>query len=192
MNEILIRKATLSDVANMHRLINHYAERRVLLARPLSELYERVRDFFVLFINNGNNREDVPQDCGEGDGFCGVCGLGICWDDLAEIRSLAVWESCNRRGFGSMLVKKCLLEARQLGIKKIFTLTYVPAFFEKLGFKKVDKSSLPQKIWGDCLRCPQFPNCDEVALALELDSEPARCLTGDDLTPNQGRMTCSV
>jgi len=170
MSDIIIRKAMLSDVANMHKLINHYAERRILLARPLSELYERVRDFFVLFVNRGPDGNEVPQVRGENDGFCGVCGLGICWDDLAEIRSLAVWESCNRRGFGAMLVEKCLMEAGELGIKKVFTLTYVPAFFERLGFRRVDKSSLPQKIWGDCLRCPQFPNCDEVALALELDS----------------------
>lgn len=166
MNGTLLRKATIGDVADMHRLINHYAEKRLLLARSLSELYERLRDFFVL-VSQGEGQGASPGGCREE--LIGVCGLGICWEDLAEIRSLAVWESYRGRGFGSVLVNRCLEEARELGIRRVFTLTYAPYFFEKLGFKRVDKATLPQKVWGDCLRCPQFPNCDELALALDLE-----------------------
>jgi amino-acid N-acetyltransferase len=167
MSTTLLRKATIGDVADMHRLINHYAEKRLLLARSLSELYERLRDFFVL-VTRPEEQVDGSSPGGCQHELIGVCGLGICWEDLAEIRSLAVWESYRGRGFGSVLVNRCLEEAKELGISRVFTLTYAPYFFEKLGFRRVDKSTLPQKVWGDCLRCPQFPNCDELALVLDL------------------------
>jgi len=97
-----------------------------------------------------------------------VCGLRVYWEDLAEIKSLAVSEDQQDRGFGSKLVRACLQEARSLGIRKVFALTYVPDFFMRLGFKEVDRSIFPQKIWADCLKCPKFPDCDEVALAIDL------------------------
>ena len=98
----------------------------------------------------------------------GVCGLGICWEDLAEIKSLAVSKDLRRKGYGKELVETCLNEARVLGLRKVFTLTYIPEFFVKLGFQEVEKQTLPHKIWADCLKCPKFPNCDEVALVTHL------------------------
>ncbi len=121
----------------------------------MSELYDHLRDYFILDSEPGHN-------------FQGVCGLGICWEDLAEIKGLAVAEEARGRGFGARLVEACLEEARVLGLKKVFTLTYVPQFFEKLGFEEVKKSNLPHKIWMDCMKCPKFPDCDETALMIEL------------------------
>jgi amino-acid N-acetyltransferase len=193
MSPIIIRKAKIRDVVEIHRLINHYAEKRLLLPRSLSELYERLRDFFVLVASPSQHAEASSGDLSTDEYICGVCGLGICWDDLAEIRSLAVWESYRDKGFGSRLVDECLSEARQLGLKKVFTLTYAPYFFEKLGFIRVDKSSLPQKIWGDCLRCPQFPNCDEIALVLDLHETASIENKTDNIQfPKEGRTACSA
>lgn len=151
-----LRKARISDITDIHRMINHYADKGLLLPRPLGELYEHLRDYSVLVHNAGD------------DSFVGVCGLGICWDDLAEIKALAVSEDYQGRGAGAMLVKSCIEEARGIGLKRLFTLTYVPDFFLKLGFDKVDKAELPHKVWADCLKCPKFPLCDETALLLSL------------------------
>lgn len=151
-----IRKAVISDVRGIHQILNYYADKNLLLARSLSELYDHLRDYFVL---SDHAQEQIIR---------GVCGLGICWEDLAEIRSLAVSEDQQGKGSGSQLVETCLKEADALGLKRVFVLTYVPAFFEKIGFRKVDKSVLPHKIWADCLKCPKFPNCDETALMIDL------------------------
>jgi len=150
-----IKKATTPDVRAMHEILNAYADRGLLLARPLSELYDHLRDYYVIKEKSG---KDV----------LGVCALGICWEDLAEIRSLAVREAWQGRGYGLGLVNACLEEARALQLKRIFTLSYIPDFFEKMGFKEVEKAVLPHKIWADCLKCPKFPDCDETALMLEL------------------------
>jgi amino-acid N-acetyltransferase len=98
----------------------------------------------------------------------GTCSLRICWEDIAEIRSLAVREDYHGRDLGRKMVETCIKEARDLGLKKLFVLTYVPPFFEKMGFHPVDKSILPHKVWGDCIKCVKFPDCDEEALILEL------------------------
>jgi amino-acid N-acetyltransferase len=150
----MIRKAKLKDVKEIQRLIKVYAPRGAILPRSLSELYDHLRDFWVLL----RNRKVV-----------GICALHICWDDLAEIRSLAVEEQDQNKGMGAKLVKACLKESKLLGVKRVFALTYQPEFFEKLGFKKVDKAGLPHKIWTDCLKCVKFPDCDEVAVVKELD-----------------------
>ncbi len=151
-----IRKAVTGDVKAVHGILNHYADRGLLLPRSLSELYDHLRDFFVLEIGYQTNSVQ------------GVCALGVCWEDLAEIKSLAVAEAHQGRGLGSQLVEACLEEARNLGLEKVFTLTYVPEFFTRLGFREVGKSALPHKIWADCLKCPKFPDCDEKALMIEL------------------------
>jgi len=151
-----IRKAVINDVHSIHKILTYYAEKDYLLPRSLSALYDHLRDYFVL------------EDDKQGHRIKGVCGLGICWEDLAEIRSLAVTEDQLGKGAGSRLVEKCLEEARSLGLKKVFVLTYVPGFFKKLGFKEVEKSALPHKIWADCLNCPKFPDCDETALMIDL------------------------
>jgi amino-acid N-acetyltransferase len=99
----------------------------------------------------------------------GICALHICWDELAELRSLAVQEEFRKRGIGEKLVKSCLEESKFLGVKRVFALTYQPEFFERMGFKKVDKNVLPHKIWTDCLKCIKFPDCDEMAVVKEID-----------------------
>lgn len=151
-----IRKAIISDVQSIHKILNQYANKDLLLPRSLSELYDHLRDYFVL------------EDEAQGHLIKGVCGLGICWEDLAEIRSLAVIQDQQGKRLGSRMVDVCLKEARALGLKKVFVLTYIPVFFEKLGFKKVGKSVLPHKVWADCLKCPKFPDCDETALMIDL------------------------
>lgn len=150
-----IRKAKAEDIETVHRILNRYADQGLLLPRSLSELYDHLRDYFVL----------EALDSGD---IQGVCGLGICWKDLAEIESLAVHETVKGLGFGRKLVETCLDEARSLGLNKVFTLTYVPQFFSNIGFEEIDKSILPHKIWADCLKCPKFPDCDETAMMFTL------------------------
>jgi amino-acid N-acetyltransferase len=149
----MIRRARLSDIKEIQPLINFYADRGKMLPCSLGELYERVRDFFV------------SEEDGE---IVGTCALHPCWEDLGEIRSLAVKESYARRGIGTHLVKACLQETQSLGIKRVFALTYKPDFFQRLGFQLTDKSKLPQKIWSDCIKCVKFPECDETAMILDL------------------------
>jgi amino-acid N-acetyltransferase len=149
----MIRKAKLNDIKEIQRLIKLYAPRGEILPRSLSELYDHLRDFFVFI----RHRKVI-----------GICALHICWEDLAEIRSLVVEEEDQKKGIGKKLVTICLEESKQLGVKRVFALTYHPEFFEKLGFKKVDKTVLPHKIWNDCLKCVKFPDCDEIAVLKEL------------------------
>jgi amino-acid N-acetyltransferase len=148
-----IRKAKITDLKQVHVLINDYAKREQMIPRSLNELYETLRDFVI---------------CEDSGRVCGVCALHIMWEDLAEIRSLAVDKRYQKLGIGKDLVKKCLKEARILGLRRIFALTYHPEFFKKLGFLEIDKASLPQKIWTDCLRCHKFPECDEHAVIINL------------------------
>ena len=150
---INLRKARIGDVPQIHTLVNSFATRGEMLGRSRSELYEGLRDFFVV------EREGV---------IIGCSALHINWEDLAEVRSLAVVPEGQGKGMGKMLVNACIEEARSLGIARIYALTYRPGFFEGVGFSIVSKDSLPHKVWGDCLKCPQFPNCDEDAVIMEL------------------------
>ena len=152
----MIRKAIIQDIKPIHKLLSQYADQGLLLPRSLSELYDHLRDLFVV------------EDNQQWNSIIGVSALGICWEDLAEIRSLAIAEDQQRKGLGSQLVETCLEEAGSLGLKRVFALSYVPDFFSRLGFKEVEKSVLPHKIWGDCLRCPKFPDCDETAMMMNL------------------------
>lgn len=149
----MIRKAKISDVKSIHAFLNYYAQKGELLPRSLNELYECLRDFSVYELDGQ---------------IVGVYALHINWEDLAEIRSLAVKEECNGQGYGTQLVKKCLEEAQQLEISRVYTLTYRPGFFERLGFQRIDKTQLPHKVWGDCIKCFKFPDCDETALIHQL------------------------
>jgi len=149
----MLRKAKISDVKEIQRLINFYAQRDLMLPRSLNELYENLRDYFV------------DEENGK---VLGTCALHISWEDLAEIKSLAVDESKQRHGIGSSLLNQALKEARDFNIKRVFVLTYEPEFFRKLGFKDIDKAQLPQKIWGECINCVKFPNCQEIAFITEL------------------------
>lgn len=149
----MIRKAILSDARQIHRLLLTYAKDGLVLSRSLMEIFEAIRDFYVFVDENQ---------------VVGAAALNICWEDLAEVRSLVVDQDHAGRGIGKHLVEACLFEARQLGIGRVFALTYQQKFFEKLGFSVIEKSELPQKIWGDCIKCAKFPECDEIALSLHL------------------------
>jgi amino-acid N-acetyltransferase len=149
----MLRKARIPDVKIIHKLLLSYAQQGLMLSRSLAEIYEAIRDFYVL------------EENGE---VVGTVSLHICWEDLAEVRSLAVAGGRTGQGIGRILVQACLEEARQLGLKKLFALTYQAGFFEKMGFHYIEKSELPQKIWGDCLKCPKFPDCDETAMSIDL------------------------
>jgi len=149
----MIRKAKISDVKEVQKLLTNYASRGEMLSRSLSELYDSLRDFYI---------------CEEEGRVIGASALHIVWEDLAEVRSVAVAEDAGRRGVGSQVVGACLQEARDLGLKRLFCLTYKPDFFAKFGFTVVDKSELPHKVWGDCIKCVKFPDCDEIAMILDL------------------------
>lgn len=150
----MIRKAKIHDVHAIHAILTHFGEQGLLLPRSLSDLYDHLRDYAVYV----NDKEEVV----------GISALHISWEDLAEIRSLAVLEPYQGQGIGRRLVEFAISEAVTLGIYRVFTLTYQPEFFKKLGFDTVDKKVLPHKVWSDCLKCPKFPDCDEVAMMLEL------------------------
>jgi amino-acid N-acetyltransferase len=152
----MIRKARIADVVEIQKMLRDFADTGSLLARSLSELYTTIRDIVVY--ENEDRR------------IIGCCALHIVWEDLAEIRSLAVLETYQRHGIGRRLVEECISEASGLGIGKIFTLTYEVEFFKRLGFRMVDKNMFPQKVWSDCLNCPKFPNCDESALVLDVST----------------------
>lgn len=148
-----IRNAKIKDVHDIQHLINSYAQEGKLLPRSLSELYEGIRDFFVAELDGK---------------VVGCCALHIIWEDLAEIKSLAVNKDMTKQGIGTQLLNTVINSSKEIGVDKIFVLTYNSEFFKQRGFKLVDKSSLPHKIWGECIKCVLFPNCKEEALIYEL------------------------
>jgi len=151
-----IRKARISDVPALQKLINGFADRGDLLHRSLNELYENIRDYYVV---------------DEGGRIVGCCALHVSWGDLAEIKSLVVADDVQGKGLGARLLNKCIREAGELGVPRVFALTYKAGFFEKAGFIRVDKSELPHKIWSECINCPKFPDCGEEALVREVRSQ---------------------
>ena len=146
-------KAEIDDAQGIHDLINLFAQRGDMLPRTMGEVYENLRDFFVVH---------------EGGEILGCVALHIVWSDLAEVKSLAVSEAAQARGLGSILVNATLREAANIGLDRVFALTYRPAFFERLGFVQADVMTLPRKVWNECYRCPKFPSCNEIALVREL------------------------
>lgn len=152
----MLRKARIGDVKTIHKMINISSGKGEMLPRSLMDIYGSLRDFYVF------------QDEGAGEIY-GICAMSIVWENLAEIRSLHVSEERRMEGIGRKLVEACISEAITLELFRIFTLTYKHAFFQKLGFHEVKRSTLPEKIWSDCLRCSKYPDfCDEVAMILEL------------------------
>jgi amino-acid N-acetyltransferase len=145
----MIRKAKIEDIKQIHSLINFFAEEDLMLPRSLNELYDNIRDFWVYEEDNK---------------VLGCAALHISWDDLAEIKSLAVKKDWQERGIGKQLISACIKEAKELGAKRAFVLTYHFKYFSKLGFKRVKHDTLPHKIWAECINCPKFPNCQEIAL----------------------------
>ena len=143
----------MSDVENIHGLITHFAEKGLMLARSRSSLYEGIREFTVI------------EEKGE---IRGAGSLHIIWEDLAEIRALAIHPDYQFKGLGKMLVESFLIEAKSLEIPRVFTLTYQDVFFKKCGFTLIAKEDLPQKVWKECINCPKFPNCEEIAMVINL------------------------
>jgi amino-acid N-acetyltransferase len=174
---ILFRKARMGDARAMHTLLNHFAfnERRELLPRSLSEIYENLQQFHV------------AEDAGR---IVGTCALYVTWDNLAEVKALCVDEAYQKRGIGRALLDACLKDAQHLDIRRIFTLTVQPGFFEKYGFGHVSKSALPHKVWTECVRCPYFPErCIEYAMVKDLPGdgpEPPAIQFKDKQSPSSG------
>ena len=154
---MIYRKATFDDIEQIFAIVNDYASDGVMLARSRNTLYETLRDMVVAEDEQGT--------------IVGVGGLHILWDRLAEIRTMAVSPRLTRRGIGAEIVKRLLEEGRKIGVTKFFTLTYKPGFFQTLDFHTVTKETLPPKVWKDCIDCPKFPNCDEIALIREEEGE---------------------
>lgn len=144
-----IRDAKISDVKHMHALIGYYAERKEMLHRPLNDIYENIQEFVV------------AEDKGK---VIGSCAMHVSWEDLAEIKALAVSENYQKKGIGRKLVAACEKKAKDIGVKSVFALSFKPSFFLKLGYYVIPREKLPHKIWGECVRCPLFPDCGETPL----------------------------
>ncbi len=151
---IQYRKAKMSDVEALHSLINAFAEKGVMLPRSRNTLYESLREFTLI--------EDDGQLVG-----CGA--LHVIWEDLAEVRALAIREGYQNQGLGQRLIAELIQEALELDIHQVFALTYQVRFFLKCGFTEVVKEEMPHKVWKECINCPKFPNCDEVAVIKKLN-----------------------
>jgi amino-acid N-acetyltransferase len=163
-----IRPARVGDVPAIYELIRVFADRKLMILRSRGELYESIREFLVA--TDGQGR------------VVGCVALHVFWEDLAELRCLAVAESLHGQGLGRRLVEACWDSARDLEIKSVFTLTHAGEFFERCGYHPIDKSALPHKIWNECVRCPLFPNCQEIALIRSDGPEPAIAIPVRELT----------
>ncbi len=150
---MIYRKPTFADIEDIFHLVNGYADDGVMLARSRNTLYETIRDMIIAVDDGGH--------------VVGVGGLHVIWDELAEVRTMAVSPAMTRQGIGAEIVKRLLEEGRALGVKQFITLTYKPGFFQTLGFRIIQKEQLPHKIWKECIDCPKFPNCDEIAMVLD-------------------------
>jgi amino-acid N-acetyltransferase len=152
---MIIRKAILPDIEEMFELVNYYAKKGLMLPRSRSALYENIRDFVIVEID------------GE---IAGIGALHILWNNLAELRTLAVKEKFMKQGIGRKVVEAILEEAENLKVQKVFTLTYQQGFFEKMNFTVIDKETMPHKVWTDCINCPKFPNCNEICMEINIAS----------------------
>lgn len=154
-----IRKARTRDAVQIHRLVNDFAKQEVMLPRSLLSVYENIRDFYV---------------AEEGGRVYGCSALHFTWGDMAEVRSLAVHPDAGKRGLGRALVEANIAEAREHDLVQVYAFTYVTGFFDKLGFRVVPHEAMPRKTWMDCVNCPKFNCCDEIAMVLDLapDRQP--------------------
>jgi len=155
----LIRRARLSDVREVQKLVNGFAKRHRIIQRSLNDLYDNIRDIFIYEIKGR---------------VVGTLSLHVSWEDLAEIRSLAIAKASQGKGIGTALIDAALEDAAVLGVKRVFSLTYIPGYFHKMGFRDIDKSELPSKIWTDCLNCPLFPECEEEAVIIDIKRKGKR------------------
>lgn len=149
----MIRKAVMKDAKHIQTLVNSFAKTGLMLPVSINEIYEKILEF------------SVWDEDGE---ILGCCAMHPTWENLAEIRSVAVKADCSKKGIGTAVVTSCMEKAREIGIQDVFLLTYQPGFFGKLGFNIIEKENLPKKIWSDCLKCAKFPDCDEIAMKRKL------------------------
>ncbi|MDA8191573.1 N-acetyltransferase [Acidiferrobacter thiooxydans] len=148
-----VRPARIADVPLIHHFLELYATKGNLLPRTMNEIYRHLRDFFVIEVD---------------ERVVAIGALEIFTEDLGEVRSLVVAEEYERRGLGRLMVQRIIAEARQLGLRRLMALTYVPAFFHKLGFVTVAMDTLPEKVWNVCVKCYKYNRCDETAVLLNL------------------------
>jgi amino-acid N-acetyltransferase len=144
-----LRQAKTHDVKAMQALINHYAAKEEMLPRSLNDIYENIQEYVVM------------DDKGK---LAGCCALHVSWENLAEIKSLAIDMKHQRKGLGTKLVAACEQKAKELGINEVFALTFKPEFFLALGYTQISRDKLPHKVWGECVKCPKFPDCGEIPL----------------------------
>ena len=145
--------ATINDGVGIQELVNHWTAQGLMLPRTLAQTYENLRDFFVVK---------------DGQKIIACAALHIVWNDMAELKSLAVAPGHQSGGYGSKLVAACVEEGKRLGMQQLFALSYEPEFFEKLGWQVANVMELPRKVWNECYRCPKFPGCNEIALTYDL------------------------
>lgn len=156
----MIRKAKINEVPEIWRMLHDFADQDVL-PRSMADLYSQVREYFVYRQNHGP--------------VVGVAALHIFWEDLGEIRSVAVLPEYQKTGIGSRLVQQCIAEANSIGLKKVFVLTTLPEFFQRLGFHRVAREDLPPHIWSECIVCVKYPGkCNEIPMLLDFGATPNR------------------
>ena len=148
-----IRPAKVTDVKQIHKLVEFYADKKEMLHRSLNSIYENIQEYIVV------------EENGE---IIGCGALHVAWEDLAEVKALAVAPDHHKKGIGSQIVRHLQENAKNLGVKKVFSLSFKPEFFIKLGYSVIPKEMLPHKIWSECINCHLFPDCGEVPLLLTL------------------------
>jgi amino-acid N-acetyltransferase len=155
-NKVAVRPATANDAESILALVNELAVQQIMLPRSPASVIESLRDFFIAEVDGA---------------FAGCGALAITWTDLAEVRSLAVHPDYQKHGIGRAIVDALIENARLLGIARLFAFTYVPGFFEKLEFRQAEHEQLPHKVFNDCMHCPKFLACDEIAMVRVLDEK---------------------
>ncbi len=157
-----VRHARAEDARRIAELINHHAEQGRMLHRSLESVCDSLRDFFV---------------ADDGGRVIGCVAVDVFWTDLAEVKSLAVDPAKQGRGAGVKLLAAAVEDARRLGLKRLFALTYETEFFSRIGFRKVQRGTLPEKVWRECIACPKADNCDEIAMIMRLDENESAAHT---------------
>ena len=173
---IAVRTARISDAPALFKLIKYWADRELMLVRPMNLLYEQIRDFIVAEAPSaaveealGGPGETMGNGAGGDESALLACGaMHVLWHDLGEIRGLAVAPEAQGLGLGRTIVRACESSARAVALPRVFAWTYQVPFFEKLGYRVTDRAALPPKVWSECNRCPFYENCNETAVLKEL------------------------
>ena len=157
-----LRKARVGDVKTILGLINDFAAMNLMLPRGPQYLFENIRDFIVVTVSAGIDASD------ESETVVACASLHVLWEDIGEIRGLAISSEFQNRGIGGILIEHMKEEAGELGLKQLFTFTLAEDFFSKLGFTHREREELPPKVWGECSRCPKYFQCDEIGMFLDI------------------------